>query len=160
VPDGFDLLERATAGDSAAVAAVLRDIERWVEDCTDTPLQQYLHLPVDAAARNRHRRNKALMQAAREISAESQSAGALRLKHELDIFLTRGPWFAWRDDGAPPEDATPLRRALFYVVKFNDGQDISYRHLRRLVGQTWAVQWPTIRTTMNASDDEDHHATV
>ena len=138
--DGFDDLERmrAAAGHIPEVAEHLREIDRWIEDGTDAPLQAYLQFPITAARRRRYRRDKWLVLAAREIEASGTYTGALHLKAELDAFLTRGAWFAWRNDAAPPEDATKLRAALFWAVKFNDGSgDLTARRLQDIVGSVW-----------------------
>ena len=70
-PDGFDRLERlrADAGHIAAVAEFVRDVDRWVEDATDAPLQQYLRFPVTAARRRRYLRDRWLARAAAEVLA-------------------------------------------------------------------------------------------
>jgi len=139
-PDGFDLLERmrAAAGHIPEVAEFLREAERWIEDSTAASLQVYLRFPDSPARRRLYLRNKWLTKAAREIKASGPTDGANKLRQELDAFLTRGPWFMWREEERPPKDATPLREALFFAVKFNGGQlDLSGRWLQDIVGSVW-----------------------
>ena len=138
-PDGFDRLERlrADAGHIAAVAEFVRDVDRWVEDATDAPLQQYLRFHVTAARRRRYRRDKWLRIAAQQIDAAGPYAGAVLLKGELEAFIARGPWRTWREAGAPPAEASALKTALFYVATFNDGEGLSQRTLQDVVGNEW-----------------------
>ena len=155
-PDGFETIERmrAEAGNVPAVAEFLRAIDRWVEDGSARPLEVYLVLPNTAARRHRYRRDKWLTRAARHLDATGPWSLAHALKEKLDMFASRGPWLAWRDDGAPPEGASELRTALFYAMTFNDGEDLSVRTLHRIVRHVSTEKWRATSPTVDAPEDE------
>lgn len=155
-PDGFTSIERlrAVAGHIAEVAEHLRAIDRWVEDGNARPLEAYLALPNTAARRRRYRRDKWLTRAARQLDAPGPWSLAQALKEELDMFASRGPWLAWRDDGAPPEGASELRTALFYAMRFNGGDDLSVRTLFEVVRSVSTEKLRATSPTVDAPEDE------
>ena len=117
--------------------ALSRAVQSWVRDEGALSLQRHLGLPTRPAGLRRLRRDGHLIDAAREIEAEGKWFGALELERQLRDFVSRGPWRSWRDDGGPPADASRLRRALFYAVRFGDGETLSAKQLVRIVGHVW-----------------------
>lgn len=58
---------------------------------------------------------------------------ASHLSTELRRFVTRGPWRQWRDDSAPPVDATDFYQALFWVCRYNHGQELGDKQIYRVL---------------------------
>ncbi len=85
------------------------------------PLERYLKLPTIKAMR-RQRRDYWLSQAALLVCAQHETARCETVASELQRFMTRGPWAAWKRDGAAPADASELQRCLFEAAANHDGR--------------------------------------
>ena len=134
-PDLHQLFAFLWDGPSAGVPQRLREgFLRWLDDSHTLSLERCLGLPATPAKRRDAMRAGWLCEAARYIDAPNPTRGAELLLTEWNAFVSRGPWRFWRDDEHPPADAPRLDRALFYATKFNGGDTLSDRHLRRIVG--------------------------
>lgn len=105
----------------------------WLENGGTQPMHRFLRLPPTPGKLTEAARNLWLRRAAHmlTISPPLPTAIARALHQELDAFISRGAWRAWRDLQNPPPEASDLRRALFYAAKFNDGQGLSERQIYR-----------------------------
>ena len=117
--------------------ALGRAVQSWVRDDGALSLQRHLGLPTRPAGLRRLRRDGYLVDAAREIEADGKWFGAVELERQLSAFVSRGPWRSWREYESPPAEASRLRRALFYAVRFGDGETLSAKQLVRIVGHVW-----------------------
>ena len=153
-PDGFETIERmrSEAGSVPAVAEFLRAIDRWIEDDTDAPLQQYLRFPVTPARRRRYLRDRWLARAAAEVEAPGTWAGALALAAEMERFVSQGLWARWHDAGGPPEGASRLRSALYHALFLNDGRCLSADQLQRITSHVFPKQCDSTSPTIHASE--------
>jgi hypothetical protein len=149
----LDLIARLAAGecDAEVMRWLVPGASAWVRARGAVCMEQCLRLPTTAARLRRAERDYWLMQAARGIEAAGPYSGAMALKAEIDKFLARGPWFAWRDLAEPPAGASKLRSAIFHAVKLNNGDGLSRRALQDIVGSAFRKKLPTSAPTLDAS---------
>ncbi|MBP9175299.1 MAG: hypothetical protein KBF54_12175 [Rhizobiales bacterium] len=132
---GDALLEAISTGapNEAAVMAILFAAGAWLESGGAAPINRFLRLPTTPAQLKRAARNLWLNKAARTLAEQSPFKRACYLERELNAFITRGPWATWRGRQHPPEGCSDLRRCLFYVAKFNDGEGLTDRTIYQAV---------------------------
>lgn len=106
----------------------------WLRCGGALPLHQCLALPSTESKLKRSKRDQWIVVAAALIDARNDWAAANELAIELDRFITRGPWRAWRDANAVPHDASRLRAALFHIAVSNGGKSLSTRQFQRVIG--------------------------
>lgn len=99
----------------------------WLESGGTTSMERFLRLPATGAQLKNATRNHWLRKASDTMDEPSPFKRACNLERELRAFITRGPWLTWRDSQHPPEGCSELRRCLFYVAKFNDGDGLTDR---------------------------------
>lgn len=136
--DKSDQLLNALAGGRRTpedVEMVWIAAQSWLENGCTQPIHRFLRLPPTPGKLTDATRNLWLRRAAKQINIECASATseARKLRHEIDAFVNRGPWRYWRDQQAPPADASELRKALFYAMKFNNGDTLSERQIYRIL---------------------------
>lgn len=150
------LAARIASGDCDAEAMqwLTRGLRNWITAGGAMPLERCLRLPNTPARMRRLQRDHWLRRAAREIDADGPWRGACALKAELDTFMSRGGWLAWRDGDAPPEGTSRLREALFYAVKLNDGEDLSLRAIQEIVGSVFRQKVRTVTPTLKSSEPQ------
>lgn len=135
---GADLID-ALASDArseAAMRSLWRAARSWLAAGAAMPLERYAHLPTTSGALRNAARNLWVRRCA-DLVAPGKPAfkQARQLEAEFFAFVTRGAWLAWRELPDPPESASDLRRALFYIAKFNNGEFLSQRHLARIIAK-------------------------
>lgn len=142
--DRMELVARFASGDAdeADIRRVQAAVAAWLKESGKIPLERYLQLPTTPAKMSQMRRNLSLADAARQIDCKSIWDGCLKLSEELHTFISRGQWLSWRRRDTPPEEASRLRGALFYVAKFNDGDTLSAKQIWRAVGHIFAKKCP------------------
>ena len=145
LPD--DLAWRVAAGDfDAEVRDRLRGaFATWIETEGAVPLERCLRLPRGTASYRLMQRNRWLTEAAKAIDAGKAWPCAVRLSEELDEFLTRGPWKAWRTLRDRPEGSSDLRWALLRVAQASskagdEPAGLSPKHLVRIVAHLFKRQ--------------------
>lgn len=123
---------RRTAEDVELVWAAA---QLWVENGCNQPLHRFLRLPPTPGKLTDATRNLWLRRAALMIRTDpaGPSAPARALRQELDAFISRGAWRVWCKLESPPPEASNLRKALFYVAKFNNGSSLSERQIYRIL---------------------------
>lgn len=148
-----DLVARLAAGecDAEVMRWLVPGMSAWVRARGAVRMEQCLRLPTTAARQRRTERDYWLMQAAREIPAAGPWRGACALKVELDVFLTRGGWLAWRNDDAPPPGSSRQRTALFFAMRAADGVSLSERALFDICRSVWAEKLRAPAPTLDAS---------
>lgn len=120
--------------DDAALATLWRAARAWLATGAAMPLERYAHLPTAPGALRNATRNLWIRRAAEQLAPDVQTFVQARLlEKELSTFFSRGPWCAWREMNHPPESASKLNTALFYVAKFNGGDSLSSRHIARVI---------------------------
>lgn len=124
--------DKSTPADRERMRNALQAMRR---DAGNGPtLERRLQLPATAKKWHNAQRDRSLNRAALQLD---QAVGIEQLCRSLAEawarFVTRGPWSAWRDDGEPPADGSPLNVALFYATKFNGRKTLSERQLARLL---------------------------
>ncbi len=136
MPHGATLIE-ALANDTptdAALHALWRAARTWLATGGAVPLERCARLPNTPGALRNEARNLWIRRAADLIApGEAPFTQAQHLGDELTAFIAHGAWCAWRDAPAPPEVASDLRKALFYVAKYNAGVVLSVRHIARVI---------------------------
>lgn len=133
-----DQLLNALAGGSRTtedVEQVWSAAQRWLADGCNQPLNRLLMLPPTPGKLADATRNLWLRKAALLIRIDPvvPTALARALRQELVAFIGRGPWRTWCDLKQPPPEASDLRKALFYVAKFNKGASLSERQIYRIL---------------------------
>lgn len=88
-------------------------------------MQRYARLPTTGPGLARASRNLWFRRAADWLGDDTKFIKAHKLHVEFEKFLTRGPGLAWSELKDPPNDASELRKALFYAAKFAGGESIS-----------------------------------
>ena len=107
--------------------------QMWLASGGTTSINRFLGLPATGAQLRKYTRNYWLRMAAETLCDPSPFKRACYLERELNAFITRGPWASWREWQHPPEDCSDLRRCLFYVAKFNDGEGLTDRTIYQAV---------------------------
>lgn len=118
------LLESIASGKltEAVVASLFLASQNWLAHGGRVSMERYLRLPTTGPQLTRASRNLWLRRASKLIQAEGRFLKAGELHRELNTFVTRSAWQTWKNLVRPPEDASELRKALFYVVKFSSGK--------------------------------------
>ena len=80
--------------------------------------------------------------AAGELLEANQSVRQLcaALVAELDRFVTRGAWRAWRGLDVPPPGTSRLRTAIFHITRLSAGKSITARHVARILAAGQPLQ--------------------
>lgn len=100
----------------------------------ELPLERCLQMAGTTATRMRLlARNNWLAIAAAQLAPTTPWFTAVELAEELDKFVERGPWAAWRELSSPPTDASQLRTALFHVARALNGRSMSARQIHRIL---------------------------
>lgn len=130
---GQQLLDALITGrmTQPAVEALWLAAELWLCQGGVVPMNRYLGLPTSRAKLQQAARDRWLRRA-----GELLDGNAYRLGVELATFVDRGPWRFWNEQGQPPDDASELRRCLFYAVKFGDEKRLSDRQIYRILSVT------------------------
>lgn len=147
-PGGLDALStsneamgavvRLAAGDETEIdRQMFRDAVRsWFRSGCSRPIEVFLKLPTTPKAYERMQRDLALHDAARRLRVEGMSSWRLagEVAAELNRFLSPpGNWPAWRDMALAPDYASPPKKALFMVAKFNAGKSLSQQQIYNLL---------------------------
>lgn len=135
---GAALLEMLAVGDPTpdALQTLWRASQEWLASGGELPLERFLRLPSTPAAVRKASRNLWIKRAAELIAPGANAFNqAARLEENLGIFISRGQWPIWRKAKEPPQDASALRRALFHIVRYNEGKGISARHISRIIAK-------------------------
>lgn len=93
--------------------------QSWLANGGRFPMERYLWLPATGLKLRNASRDLWLREAAALIQIEGPFSKAAALHRQLNDFVTRGAWQSWKELPQPPEGASELRRALFFVVKFS-----------------------------------------
>lgn len=93
-------------------------------------MNRFLGLPTTGAQLHRAVRDFWLRKAALLLT-DGAELDIARLHQEFSTFITRGAWPSWRKLDLPPENASELRRALFFAAKFSDGETLCPRQMYR-----------------------------
>jgi hypothetical protein len=93
--------------------------QNWLANGGRVSMERYLRLPTTGPQLTRATRNLWLRRAAALIPIEGKFLKAGALHRQLNDFVTRGAWQSWKELPQPPEGASELRRALFFVAKFS-----------------------------------------
>lgn len=132
---GEALLEALSTGtlNQEAMVALFLAAQTWLASGGTTSINRFLRLPATGAQLKKATRNYWLRKAADTMNDPSSFKRACHLERELNAFITRGPWATWREWQHPPEGCSDLRRCLFYVAKFNDGEGLTDRTIYQAV---------------------------
>ncbi len=132
----MDLAWRVAAGqfNESVLDTLQRGFAAFVDAGGAVPLERCLRLPRSNARFRLAQRDRWLVEVARSIGGITSWARSAAVSNELDTFLARGAWRAWRDMQDPPAGTSNLRVALFYTAKFNDGKGLSTKQVSRIVG--------------------------
>jgi len=130
---GQALLDALASGrmTQPAIEALWLAADLWLSQGGVVPMNRYLGLPTSREKLNQLARDKWLRRA-----GDFLDGNAYRLADELATFVERGPWRFWKEAGHPPDDASELRRCLFYAVKFGGEKRLSDRQLYRILSVT------------------------
>lgn len=133
---GAALIE-ALASDTpteATMRALWAAARAWLATGGVMPLERYAQLPTTPGALRNAARNLWIRRAA-DLAApgEAPFTQAQHLSDALGSFIACGAWDEWRASPTPPTVASELRKALFYVAKYNDGEILSVRHIARVI---------------------------
>lgn len=133
---GAALIE-ALASDTptdATMSALWAAARAWLATGGVMPLERYAQLPTTPGALRNAARNLWIRRAAAIVApGEPPFTQAQLLSDEITAFVNRGAWIDWQDGTAPPAVASELRKALFYVAKYSDGDILSVRHIARVI---------------------------
>lgn len=132
---GFDLLAALTTDRMSrdAVDALWLAAQMWIATGGNIPMHRFLRLPSTGPKLKQATRNFWLNRAAQMVPGPGPFQRACNLRRELETFTTRGPWRTWRDLAEPPEEASELRAALFWVLKNSAGEALSERQIYRVL---------------------------
>lgn len=94
--------------------------------------------------------------ALQEIDAPQNISVALT--REWNVFVTRGPWGAWRDAGGPPENSSVLRGALYHATLASGGRVLCQRQIKNVISQRNIPlsQLPAAWNTIQPLHDTEH----
>ena len=133
---GAALIE-ALASDTptdATMRALWAAARAWLATGGVMPLERHAQLPTTPGALRNAARNLWIRRAAALAApGEAPFTQAQHLGDELVTFIVHGAWDEWRHAATPPEVASELRKALFYVAKYNAGDILSVRHIARVI---------------------------
>jgi hypothetical protein len=101
------------------------------------PLERCLRLPTTIASWRRARRDSWLMKAAAVIDADDSATGSLKLQKEWNIFLSRGPWLAWKEEAGPPPNTVALQEALFWASRLSRSKSLGAKQIERIAGHVF-----------------------
>lgn len=128
------LLEILSSGkpSQAAYEGLWLASQAWIRSGGVLPMQRYFGLLGTGASLAKTTRDIWLRKAAKGLAPGlTPFAQAHELADELEKFISRGPWRTWSNSAHPPKEASDLRRALFYVSKFHDGEQLSAQTIYR-----------------------------
>lgn len=134
----IEFASRLAAGgaDPSTLQWVQAGMAAWVRAGGEIPLERCLHLPRSPTSRRKMKRVEWVQIAANQLDAKTDWGICTGLAAELNQFLSRGPWFAWKNMKNPPAEASNLRTALFHIAQMSDGKPLAprtfYRDLRQL----------------------------
>jgi hypothetical protein len=114
-----------------------KGVDTWLNAGGALPLERCLGLPSTHTRVRKFRRDHWLCKAASMIDADGSTTGSQKLEAEWNKFLSRGPWFIWREESEPPPEATPLSQALFWATRYNRSESLTARHIARIVGHVF-----------------------
>jgi hypothetical protein len=126
---GASLLDAISTGrlNEDAIVSLHLAAQFWLESGGETSMERFLRLPTTGAKLKNATRNHWLRKAADTLGDPSPFKRACHLERELSAFITRGAWATWKESQNPPDGCSELRRCLFYVAKFNDGEGLTDR---------------------------------
>lgn len=130
---------RATQSDLKNFGRACRN---WIENNGDLALERLLHLPSTPEKFRLMQRDLWLCEAIKLIPEKSLMAAGDRLETEWAQFLARGLWRFCRDDPEPPPTANPLSRCLFFASKFNRGESLEAKQIKRVAGHVFRPRCP------------------
>lgn len=128
------LLEALTSGKPSreAYEGLWLASQLWINGGGVMPMQRYFGLLGTGASLAKATRDVWVRKAAKAMDpCTTPFAQSHELAGQLDQFSTRGPWRTWCKAEHPPAEASKLRQALFYVLKFSDGKPISAQTIYR-----------------------------
>lgn len=114
--------------------ALQRGFATFVDDGGGIPLERCLRLPVSAKRFRVAQRDLWLAEVVKSTEGKTPWARYVSASAALDAFLSRGQWRAWCGLQDPPSGTSNLRVALFYTAKFNDGEGLCPKQVKRRVG--------------------------
>jgi hypothetical protein len=140
----IDHAARLAAGqaDPDALLWLQQGLAEWIREDGAMRLERCLRLPTTPARLRLLQRDFWLFEAARALECASSWHGAVQLAGELATFISRGPWRIWRNQPAPPDEASKLRRALFHVARLRGGRTLSEKQVYRIVGHVFQQKCP------------------
>lgn len=118
---------------------LINGLATWYRAKGAVSLQRCLGLPPSWRKVAQAERDHYVRMAAGELLGEGRQSVrqvCAGLVAELDKFMTRGAWPAWKGLDEPPPGTSRLRAALFHVARLNDGRSITARHVARILGET------------------------
>lgn len=119
--------------DQASVDQLWLAAQSWLGCGGTVSMNRFLPLPATGAKLAQANRDLWLRKAARLLGETLPTARAAALHRELTVFVSRGAWRAWADLRQPPEDASELRKCLFFAVKASDNETLSERQIHRIL---------------------------
>lgn len=130
-----ELLQALASGkpNMAAYESLWLAARMWLRTGGGLPMERFAGLPTTGPALMQANRDLWLRRAALVLPDPPGFPLASRLTHELERFITRGPWRAWMAADHPPPEASELRKALFFAAKFNGGCVLSERQIYRVL---------------------------
>lgn len=128
---GDRLLEALTTGRMSreVVDSIFLAVRSYVQNNGEIPMHRFLALPATGPKMRLASRNIWLRKAANLLPDDLLCPKAMALHLEYEKFLSRGQWLSWRELSAPPDEASQLRKALFYVAKYNQGKPLGDRQI-------------------------------
>ena len=105
----------------------------WLSFGGGLPLERFAGLPSSGPAIAKAGRDAWIRRAANLLGEDRPYSKAQTLSSELNTFVTRGAWRSWAALSEPPEDASELRKCLFFVVKLGNGDVIRSRQIYRIL---------------------------
>lgn len=152
--DPLELVSRFAAGDrSPEVLGWLQSgLAVWAWAGGAVSLERALKLPNTPGRVRRLQRDFWLRKVADLMGEPTPWLASVAAARELDQFLSRGPWSAWRDLAAPPDGASALRSALFWLAKSNLGRSTTAEHMSRILGHFFIEKCRTDAATIRQAD--------
>jgi hypothetical protein len=102
----------------------------------ELPLDRCLGLTATNRAWEVSERDSAIMRALSVMADKRAWLRFVALESEWRRFLSpEGPWRRWRDDAEPPATATALQVAFFWMSRYNRGDNLSAKQLKRIADE-------------------------
>lgn len=121
--------------DQASMDDLWLAAQSWLGNGGTASMNRFLPLPTTSGKLKQTARDLWHRKAACLLDADLPSARAAALHRELTVFFSRGAWRSWAELQRPPEDASELRKCLFFAVKFNDKEVLSERQIYRILSE-------------------------